>query len=183
MYFVFSSQLLHECHSGWKPFESSIAIAPSCSLYPVGASYLPMISVTHVMRCPMLHQSTLALHIHSCFRSLEVFLMQSGCIGALIGPMPVSFLDFSEDLTKRILNRARSLGMTPVLPAFSGHVPDGLESRFPAKEFSRLPRWSGFSNAHSALLFVEPSSGLYVRCLHGVLVHFHSLKFLDLIMR
>eukprot|EP00041_Stephanoeca_diplocostata_P025459 m.666954 g.666954 ORF g.666954 m.666954 type:complete len:868 (-) comp22751_c0_seq25:1732-4335(-) len=85
-----------------------------------------------------------------------------GNLKSWAGPIPTSFLDFSEHLTKRILVRARQLGMTPVLPAFSGHVPDAMATKFPATEFSRLPRWSGFSNTHSALLFVEPSSELYV---------------------
>jgi alpha-N-acetylglucosaminidase len=40
------------------------------------------------------------------------------------GPMPKAFLDHLFSLTKKVLHRARELGMKPVLPGFSGHVSD-----------------------------------------------------------
>jgi alpha-N-acetylglucosaminidase len=40
------------------------------------------------------------------------------------GPMPKAFLDHLFFLTKKVLHRARELGMKPVLPGFSGHVSD-----------------------------------------------------------
>ena len=47
------------------------------------------------------------------------------------GPLTPSWLTGQRDLQIRILQRERSLGMTPVLPAFAGGVPD---------EFSGTPR-------------------------------------------
>lgn len=47
------------------------------------------------------------------------------------GPLPQSFIDAHEVLQKFILGRERSLGMTPVLPAFTGHVPPSFGTRFP----------------------------------------------------
>ncbi len=38
----------------------------------------------------------------------------------------MSWHEFTVDLQKQILERMRSFGMTPVLPAFAGHVPKGL---------------------------------------------------------
>eukprot|EP00035_Acanthoeca_spectabilis_P013358 m.247563 g.247563 ORF g.247563 m.247563 type:complete len:836 (+) comp15862_c1_seq1:155-2662(+) len=87
-----------------------------------------------------------------------------GNLKTFAGPLPPSYLEHSEQLTKRILKRARELGMTPVLPGFSGHVPNELKERAdaPSESFSELPTWSGFSRKHSGLAFVEPTSELYL---------------------
>jgi len=42
------------------------------------------------------------------------------------GPLPTQWLDDQHQLQLNILNRLRSLGMTPVLPTFAGHVPSAL---------------------------------------------------------
>ena len=34
--------------------------------------------------------------------------------------------NFTTELQHKILSRMRGLGMTPVLPAFAGHVPKGM---------------------------------------------------------
>ena len=92
-----------------------------------------------------------------------------GNLKSFAGPLPASYLDHSKALTRAILKRARALGMTPVLPGFSGHVPDELATLFARlgrakeSEFSRLPLWSGFPQAYSALTFVEPTSEVYVQ--------------------
>lgn len=39
------------------------------------------------------------------------------------GPLPQSWIDSHEELQKKILKRESELGMKPVLPAFTGHVP------------------------------------------------------------
>jgi alpha-N-acetylglucosaminidase len=87
-----------------------------------------------------------------------------GNLKSFAGPMPPSYLEHSEKLTARILVRARELGMTPVLPGFSGHVPNQLEklTKAPSGSFSSLPTWSGFGQEHSGLAFVEPTSELYL---------------------
>lgn len=59
------------------------------------------------------------------------------------GPLPQSFMDMHENLQKRILTAERSLGMTPVLPAFTGHVPPAFESRFPDAKV-RKTSWVNF---------------------------------------
>ena len=45
-----------------------------------------------------------------------------GNLKAFAGPLPVSYLRHAERLTTQVLTRARALGMTPILPGFSGHV-------------------------------------------------------------
>jgi alpha-N-acetylglucosaminidase len=49
-----------------------------------------------------------------------------GCLDSFAGPMPASWPSRTLELGRRILERQRALGMTPVLPAFTGHVPSQL---------------------------------------------------------
>lgn len=39
------------------------------------------------------------------------------------GPLPQSWIDSHEELQKKILKRESELGMKPIMPAFTGHVP------------------------------------------------------------
>ncbi|CAM8912675.1 unnamed protein product [Rhodiola kirilowii] len=57
------------------------------------------------------------------------------------GPLPQSWLDQQLDLQKKILARMHELGMTPVLPAFSGNVPAALKNIFPSAKITRLGNW------------------------------------------
>ena len=59
------------------------------------------------------------------------------------GPLPQSFMDDHEKLQKQILYAERSLGMTPVLPAFTGHVPPTFEQKFPEAKV-RKTEWVNF---------------------------------------
>lgn len=87
------------------------------------------------------------------------------------GPLPQSFIDAHEDLQKFILCRERSLGMTPVLPAFTGHVPPSFETRFPEAKIDKTewidyPAVSILSPSDSmftviAKMFVEEEIGTY----------------------
>ncbi|KAK7828801.1 alpha-n-acetylglucosaminidase [Quercus suber] len=57
------------------------------------------------------------------------------------GPLPQSWLDQQLILQKKILARMYELGMTPVLPAFSGNVPAALTYIFPSAKITRLGNW------------------------------------------
>ncbi|XP_019227970.1 PREDICTED: alpha-N-acetylglucosaminidase-like isoform X1 [Nicotiana attenuata] len=57
------------------------------------------------------------------------------------GPLPQSWLDQQLILQKKILARMFELGMTPVLPAFSGNVPAALKHVFPSAKISHLGNW------------------------------------------
>ena len=59
------------------------------------------------------------------------------------GPLPQNFMEYHEKLQKKILHAERSLGMTPVLPAFTGHVPPAFESKFPEAKV-RKTNWVNF---------------------------------------
>lgn len=59
------------------------------------------------------------------------------------GPLPQSFMDDHEALQKKILSAERTLGMTPVLPAFTGHVPPTFEKKFQDAKV-RKTEWVNF---------------------------------------
>ncbi|RYF46495.1 MAG: hypothetical protein EOO38_14005, partial [Cytophagaceae bacterium] len=47
------------------------------------------------------------------------------------GPLPQSWISSQLKLQQKIVARERELGMAPVLPAFAGHVPQLLKTKFP----------------------------------------------------
>ena len=62
-----------------------------------------------------------------------------GCLDGWAGPLPTGWLADRETLGSRIISRQREYGMTPVLPAFTGHVPAAL-----AGEGTTVRSWWGF---------------------------------------
>jgi alpha-N-acetylglucosaminidase len=65
-----------------------------------------------------------------------------GNVNYFDGPLPQGWMDQKRQLQKKILTRMRELGMTPIVPAFSGHVPEGFKRVYPdAKTFTLL--WGG----------------------------------------
>ncbi|GLU21429.1 hypothetical protein SLE2022_375680 [Rubroshorea leprosula] len=57
------------------------------------------------------------------------------------GPLPQSWFDDQLSLQKKILSRMYEIGMTPVLPAFSGNIPVVLKYVFPSAKITRLGNW------------------------------------------
>src|ERR1044072_8596183 len=47
------------------------------------------------------------------------------------GPLPLNWMQSHKELQQKILQHERELGMTPVLPAFTGHVPSAFKKKFP----------------------------------------------------
>jgi len=64
------------------------------------------------------------------------------------GPLPEGWYKKQEALQKKILTRARALGMKPVLPTFAGHVPASLVKKFPKAKIQRMRSWSGFPGTY-----------------------------------
>lgn len=72
------------------------------------------------------------------------------------GPLPQGYIDGQRDLQKRILGRERELGMSPVLSAFAGHVPEGLRINHPEYKIQRIePGWGGFGPEYGCH-FLDP---------------------------
>ncbi len=59
-------------------------------------------------------------------------------VDQLEGPLPHSYMEHQQELQKKILERERDLGMTPVLSGFSGHVPQQLTRIYPEAKLSVL---------------------------------------------
>lgn len=66
----------------------------------------------------------------------------AGNIDGWCGPLPASWKESHEALQKQILARERELGMTPILPAFSGHVPPTFKNRYPEAKLKKT-NWEG----------------------------------------
>jgi len=64
------------------------------------------------------------------------------------GHLPQSWIDGQQQLQQRILERERSLGMTPVLPAFAGGVPEAMQISHPTAKFTRHGNWGNFFDAY-----------------------------------
>ena len=67
-----------------------------------------------------------------------------GCIDGYGGPLPQSWIEQENTLQKKILERERQLGMTPVLQGFTGHVPAALIKNNPGVRYTN-PVWLDFS--------------------------------------
>lgn len=81
------------------------------------------------------------------------------------GPLSLNWLKINEDLQKQILLRERQLGMKPVLPAFSGHVPSALKELYPDAKITRHKQWCGFRGDDNTW-FLDPSDPLYAEIQH-----------------
>lgn len=83
-----------------------------------------------------------------------------GNVDGLGGPLPDSWIDSHIVLEKKILARERSLGMTPVLQGFTGHVPESTREVFPQAKLHKTGDWSaGFGGTW----FVDPLDPVFQR--------------------
>lgn len=76
------------------------------------------------------------------------------------GPLSQKWLDDNEALQKQILQRERQLGMTPVMPAFAGHVPKAFKNKYPDAAITLRSEWGGFEG-DDRCWFLDPSDPLY----------------------
>lgn len=80
------------------------------------------------------------------------------------GPLSSSWHANQSALQHQILERMRAFGMTPVLPAFAGHVPDGLLRVYPKAEVTRLGDWGKFNSTYCCTLLLDPADPLFKVC-------------------
>jgi alpha-N-acetylglucosaminidase len=64
------------------------------------------------------------------------------------GPLPLIWMKSHFELEKKIINRERALGMKPVLPAFTGHVPAAFKKKFPAAKLKTTNWRNGFADTY-----------------------------------
>lgn len=75
------------------------------------------------------------------------------------GPLPKAWIDEHIALGRRILERERELGMTPIQQGFSGYVPALLKKKFPQAAIAQQPSWCGFPGSHQ----LDPLDPLFAK--------------------
>jgi alpha-N-acetylglucosaminidase len=71
-----------------------------------------------------------------------------GNLDAWGGPLPLSWMQSHKVLQQKILQRERELGMKPVLPAFTGHVPPAFKKRYPNAKLKATNWTNGFADTY-----------------------------------
>jgi alpha-N-acetylglucosaminidase len=64
------------------------------------------------------------------------------------GPLPISWMQRHKELQQKIIQRERELGMKPVLPAFTGHVPSAFKNKFPNARLKATNWKNGFEDTY-----------------------------------
>jgi alpha-N-acetylglucosaminidase len=80
-----------------------------------------------------------------------------GNIDAWGGPLPQHWKDEHEALQKKILASERAMGMKPVLPAFTGHVPPSFKEKFPSAKVKKTNWGAGFDDVY----ILDPSDPMF----------------------
>ncbi|CAA2958177.1 alpha-N-acetylglucosaminidase isoform X1 [Olea europaea subsp. europaea] len=81
------------------------------------------------------------------------------------GPLTQNWLNRQLILQKQILTRMVELGMTPVLPSFSGNVPAALKTIFPSANITRLGDWNTVDGdpRWCCTYLLNPSDPLFIK--------------------
>lgn len=81
--------------------------------------------------------------------------------GSWNGQLPQTWIDEQFHLNQRIVARMVELGMTPVLPSFTGFLPNGISQvQLNANNDSKL-QWSGLPTQYTHVTFLEPTDKLF----------------------
>lgn len=78
------------------------------------------------------------------------------------GPLPHSWLENQAKLQKKIVERERALNMTPILPAFAGHVPPELKRLYKDAKITKMSSWGGFDDKYRSF-FLDPMDPLFAK--------------------
>lgn len=82
-----------------------------------------------------------------------------GNIAGFRAPLSAGWIARKQVLQQRILARMRALGMKPVLPAFSGYVPESWAKAHPRARVYRMREWEGFAGTY----WLDPSDPEFAR--------------------
>jgi alpha-N-acetylglucosaminidase len=76
-------------------------------------------------------------------------------------PPARTWSDREFTLSQQIISRMVDLGMRPVLPAFTGFVPENITRVRPNATVVRGSEWNGFGTTYSNVTFLEPNDPLF----------------------
>lgn len=83
--------------------------------------------------------------------------------GSWNGVLPSSWLQGQFELNKQIVTRMVELGMTPVLPCFTGFVPQAIARLAPNASFVNGSAWEDFPTQYTNVTFLEPNDPLFTK--------------------
>ncbi len=106
--------------------------------------------------------------------------------GSWGGKLPKKWIDDQFALQKnQLLPRMLELGMTPILPSFTGFVPPALHAHYPNAQMVNGSAWSGFPDTYTKDTFLEPFDPLFTQMqksfiskqqdAYGNITHFYTL--------
>ncbi|KAF8582036.1 glycoside hydrolase family 89 protein [Ramaria rubella] len=81
--------------------------------------------------------------------------------GSWGGPLPQQWINDQFSMQKQIVQRMVDLGMTPVLPSFTGFVPAALKNIYPNASIVVGSQWDGFPSSITNVSFLEPFDPLF----------------------
>ena len=81
--------------------------------------------------------------------------------GSWGGDLPMSWVDGQFALQKLIVARMVELGMTPVMPSFTGFVPSQIGQHYPNASFVNGSSWNSFPLQYTNVTFLEPFDPLF----------------------
>ncbi|WPH04218.1 Hypothetical protein R9X50_00710700 [Acrodontium crateriforme] len=81
--------------------------------------------------------------------------------GSWGGDLPKAWIEGQFELQKKIIARMVELGMTPVLPCFTGFVPSRIGEIYPNASFVTGSQWNGFPAQYTDVKFLEPFDPLF----------------------
>lgn len=70
-------------------------------------------------------------------------------------------LSVSTELQRKIVERMRAFGMTPVFPAFAGFVPEALAQKRPEARIMRSANWCNFPKQFCCVPLLNPLDPLF----------------------
>lgn len=80
-----------------------------------------------------------------------------GSLDGFQGPLPMSWINGQKELQKKIVARERELNMRPVLPGFSGHIPQYMAEAYSTAKIKKVAPWHGFESTY----FLDPCEPLF----------------------
>ncbi|KAI0348304.1 alpha-N-acetylglucosaminidase [Trametopsis cervina] len=106
--------------------------------------------------------------------------------GSWGGPLPMQWVTDQFNMQKnQILPRMLELGMTPILPSFTGFVPRALHTHYPNASMVNGSGWEGFPTSFTNDTFLEPFDPLFAemqksfiakqQAAYGNITHFYTL--------
>ncbi|MBK7213053.1 MAG: alpha-N-acetylglucosaminidase C-terminal domain-containing protein [Bacteroidales bacterium] len=84
-----------------------------------------------------------------------------GNVNKHAGPLPQDYIDGQRDLQKQLIERMLQLGMQPIVPAFSGFVPEAYKRLYPDAKLLEVKGWCNFPDTNQSYI-LPPGSADFV---------------------